>query len=641
MKNKIWGINWQIDRYADALFQLDKTGLGKTIWQLFFQPDSVEKQKDKLAESMKLLDKNLVVVVDDLDRLAKNEIADVLKLMRDTANFPNLVFIAAYDRNYLNEAIKEEINEHNYENYMDKIVLWEVPIYKPQPRKYIEILKNLLIERLSEFSEDIEDLFSENSSANTIAILSLLNKTPEKKIIETPDEINLELFHNIRVIKKFTNFIAFNIKLVKENTVFYDFYFLYLLRYFYKNYYDRFIIAYHELHKIKEGDIDTTETKIEKYTQIIFRESEIKENEKTVSIINAIISNMIDRSVHISSKSLIYYKNCLNYFHLGNHNDITMAEFSAMLKAKNFGEFKIKVEEMFKINNIIEQFVDTSIVSTIQENFNFKDTQSYIDYFKFMIWLAIKYNRPQFFQQCHYSFARISDHPIYSTKTKEIRNELKEFIMNEELQSDFQYFVFLIFQEIKSNPTKKTTYLAISDVFELAKSNFNNYISSGKDITPELINLFYCSYQSFNENGSIVDDETIISRMRNVAFDQPNKFIELIVVRDGNIKHSSDPDNYHYIFVGFLLKIFSSYNEFISFLKNTDFGNGNDILRLYLKNIDQAFPDKDITKPHQFLPDYNDYRNLFAGLDSLDVLLDWKLRAKIDEMMNQKTNQTN
>ncbi|MDP2112887.1 MAG: P-loop NTPase fold protein, partial [Bacteroidota bacterium] len=152
LKNKIWGINWQIDRYADALFQLDKTGLGKTIWQLFFQPDSVEKQKDKLAESMKLLDKNLVVVVDDLDRLAKNEIADVLKLMRDTANFPNLVFIAAYDRNYLNEAIKEEINEHNYENYMDKIVLWEVPIYKPQPRKYIEILKNLLIERLSEFS---------------------------------------------------------------------------------------------------------------------------------------------------------------------------------------------------------------------------------------------------------------------------------------------------------------------------------------------------------------------------------------------------------------------------------------------------------------------------------------------------------
>ena len=96
LKNKIWGINWQIDRYVGALLQLDKTGISKTIWQMVFQPDSVEKQKDKLAESMKLLDNNLIVVVDDLDRLAKNEIADVLKLMRDTANFPNLVFLAAY-----------------------------------------------------------------------------------------------------------------------------------------------------------------------------------------------------------------------------------------------------------------------------------------------------------------------------------------------------------------------------------------------------------------------------------------------------------------------------------------------------------------------------------------------------------------
>jgi hypothetical protein len=156
LKNKIWGINWKIDRYADALLQLDKTGISKTIWQIMFQPDSVEKQKEKLAESMKLLDKNLVVVVDDLDRLAKNEIADVLKLMRDTANFPNLVFLAAYDRKYLNEAIKEEINGHNYENYMDKIVLWEYKLPKQEQTTFLSYLAELLIRKFPEFADEIK-----------------------------------------------------------------------------------------------------------------------------------------------------------------------------------------------------------------------------------------------------------------------------------------------------------------------------------------------------------------------------------------------------------------------------------------------------------------------------------------------------
>lgn len=640
LKNKIFGINWKIDRYADALLQLDKAGFGKALWQLFFQPDPVEKQKEKLRISMSMLDKNLVVVVDDLDRLAKNEIANVLKLIRDTANFPNLVFIAAYDRNYLNEAIRSEINVYNYKRYMDKIVLWEAPIYKPQPRKYIEILKNLLKEKLVEFSDEIDELFSENSESNTIAIYALLDKTPENKIIETPDEINQELFINLRIIKKFTNFLTFNIRLVKDHVVFRDFYFLYLLRYFYPNFYCRFITTYHELHQIKDGDIDKTETEIEKYIKLIFKGNETKENEKMGFIIKAIISNIIDRSVGVSSNSLIYYRNYLNYFHLGNHQEITMSEFSAMLKAEDFESFKKKLSTIIQNGNIIEQFANSSIINALQENFQFNDTQSYIDYFKTLVWSALKYDNLKFFQECHNRMQNICLTEGYGLNVEKVQIELKEFILKEKLQVDCQYFLYLIIDKIKSystsHPCQRVFYLSIFDTIEIATLNFNLYISTKNEITPELLSLFYCSYQSVDGKGNLTDDEEVISIMKEKAFTQPHNFIKFIVVRDGNKKHSSKPDNYYYRFVSFLLRIFNGYDEFISFLKNTDFWNENDRASLYLKYIDQSFPDKDISIPYPFLPKDVDYKNLFAGLDTLEILLDWKLREKIDKMNKER-----
>lgn len=639
LKSKMVGINWKIDRYADALLQLDRTGIGKTLRQLFVKPNSIEKQKKKLGNSLKMLNNNLVVVVDDLDRLAKNEIVDVLKLMRDTANFPNIVFLAAYDRNYINSAVKEEINGYNYENYMEKIVLWEAPIFRPQPRKYIEILKNILTEKLPEFKENINEIFDENNSKSLKSIYDYgRNKNQHTKYqinIETPYEIHSAIFTNLRTVKKFANYLTFNIKIVRDSVVFKDFYYLYLLRYFYPHFFDLFISAYHELYRIKNTGPDRIKTEIENYETYIFKKDETKGDEKQILIVKAILSNIIDPSVTISSKSLTYYRNFLNYFHLGNHDDITMSEFSGMLKSEDFNDFKFKVQKILKMGSIIEQFSDFSIVAAVRENSQLNDTKSFILYFKSLIWLAIKYDKTEFYQTCHSSMDRSFDHSIYDIQTNQIQINLKEFILNEELQLDFQYFLYLIIQRVKPSLAERKTYLGIDDVIELAQNNFCNYISSGNEITPQLINLFYCSYQSI-KGDKFIDNKKVIQKMKKKALEEPQNFIKFIVVRDGNIKHSSNPDNYNYRFINFLLKIFIRYDELISFLKNTDFGNESDRAALYLKYLGKSFPDKKIAIPHPFLPEDADYRNMFAGLDSLDILLDWKLREKIDGMMPHK-----
>lgn len=54
------------------------------------------------------LGKRVVVVLDDIDRLSTNEIRDVFKLVRLTASFPNIVYVLAFDRERVEQALGEQ-----------------------------------------------------------------------------------------------------------------------------------------------------------------------------------------------------------------------------------------------------------------------------------------------------------------------------------------------------------------------------------------------------------------------------------------------------------------------------------------------------------------------------------------------------
>lgn len=63
--------------------------------------------REKVADALKELDQPIVVVVDDIDRLGTDEIRDIFKLVRLTASFPNLVYILAFDRKRVEQALDE------------------------------------------------------------------------------------------------------------------------------------------------------------------------------------------------------------------------------------------------------------------------------------------------------------------------------------------------------------------------------------------------------------------------------------------------------------------------------------------------------------------------------------------------------
>ena len=69
---------------------------------------SLSNRKIKVENALAELEDPIAVVVDDIDRLTTPEIRDIFKLIRLTASFPNVIYITAFDRTRVEDALSEQ-----------------------------------------------------------------------------------------------------------------------------------------------------------------------------------------------------------------------------------------------------------------------------------------------------------------------------------------------------------------------------------------------------------------------------------------------------------------------------------------------------------------------------------------------------
>ena len=103
------------------------------------QKDGVHGKRKMLETALSKLDKPILVVLDDIDRLSSSEIRDIFKLIRLTANFPNIVYLVAFDRGRVEKALAE--HGISGRDYLEKIlqVAFDLP----------EVPSNLLIKHIT------------------------------------------------------------------------------------------------------------------------------------------------------------------------------------------------------------------------------------------------------------------------------------------------------------------------------------------------------------------------------------------------------------------------------------------------------------------------------------------------------------
>ncbi|MFQ2625039.1 P-loop NTPase fold protein [Aeromonas caviae] len=75
---------------------------------LLRKKEGVGSSQKRVHQSLKRIDKPILVILDDIDRLSTQEIRDVFKLVRLTANFPNIIYLLAFDRYRVEQALGEQ-----------------------------------------------------------------------------------------------------------------------------------------------------------------------------------------------------------------------------------------------------------------------------------------------------------------------------------------------------------------------------------------------------------------------------------------------------------------------------------------------------------------------------------------------------
>lgn len=142
---------------------------------------SISAKRRELTKMMSELEQPIVVTVDDIDRLSSGEIRDLFKLVRLTGNFPNLVYVLAFDRLRVEQALSESGLDGRV--YLEKIVQHGVRL----PEVPTADLASLLLSSLEEETSDLEELpfFDQHRWTDVFA------------------EIVLPLIRNVRDIRRY------------------------------------------------------------------------------------------------------------------------------------------------------------------------------------------------------------------------------------------------------------------------------------------------------------------------------------------------------------------------------------------------------------------------------------------------------
>jgi len=131
-----------ISAYAKIAHNIDLTKL-----ENLFNKESESDLKEKINEALEKSNKKIIVVIDDIDRLLPEEILLIFKTVKIIADFPNTIYLLAYDK--LN--IENELKEFKFigKDYIKKIVQVE----KNLPLANTDILKNKFMDQITKIEE--------------------------------------------------------------------------------------------------------------------------------------------------------------------------------------------------------------------------------------------------------------------------------------------------------------------------------------------------------------------------------------------------------------------------------------------------------------------------------------------------------
>lgn len=213
-----------IEKYGTfgSIIGKDVSEIGKNLSNV-----DLETLKNRIDEFLKESESKLVIFVDDIDRLDKQEIYSLFRLVKLTADFTNTTYVLSFDEKMVASAIGERFGKGNIDsghNFLEKII--QVPLQIPQAQP--DALKNYCFELVDKAINKSELELSKEEAQRFVSAFShnilLRLKTP-------------------RLAIRYGNSLSFAIPLLKGEVNHVDLMLIEAIKIFYPNHYS-FIKAF-------------------------------------------------------------------------------------------------------------------------------------------------------------------------------------------------------------------------------------------------------------------------------------------------------------------------------------------------------------------------------------------------------------
>lgn len=194
-----------IQKYRDIVLDADihpsLTFLAK-ILPSSNKNETLESLKNKIEEAITIDGvKPFAIFIDDLDRLEGNELFEVLRLIRITANFRNVIFIVAYDRDYICNVLNESKNIKRAEEYIQKIFHLEVSLPKFEDETLLDVFMEEIVRIAS---------FDNNKAARLRQFVT--------QLLNVEGLSFTDFVPNFRQARRFANIFSLNFKSILAHT---------------------------------------------------------------------------------------------------------------------------------------------------------------------------------------------------------------------------------------------------------------------------------------------------------------------------------------------------------------------------------------------------------------------------------------
>ncbi len=363
----------------------------------WFQEDDIQERYDTINESIKATSKRIVIFIDDVDRLTGKEVMEVLRIIRNTANFANTFFVVGIDQNYIISVLKNTKDFANEEEYLKKV--FQLTITLPAFKKEVfggEIKKHL-------FTPDMDETYQRRLTLALTRFGVDADATGPELFFPSFDYESLleRMIDNIRDLKRFCNSFKIVFNILKDEADLHDLIMLELIR-------NKSIEVYNSIRsrKILNWEMDTPNKLILDKKEWPILENQLPEKDK--ESIKRAVEFLFTDTEYKNQRKLILSHNFYIYFSYQLFNLISFHDFNQVLEKEadeivsTFQKWieEDKEKELFKIISYLDDFEDGNsfkkIIIVLLRLW--KPGTNWFDQAKQMVYFTWSWNHKKYFQ---------------------------------------------------------------------------------------------------------------------------------------------------------------------------------------------------------------------------------------------------